>query len=79
MKVSENLSVRKKVGANRLIFALNPKLDKSAETFVLYSGLKFMGLVLVQTRNWVKMSLFCDMAGFRNLLNAMCFVICCTP
>ena len=34
------------LGENRLIFALDPKLEQGAETLVLHSGPNFMCLVV---------------------------------
>ena len=36
----------KKLGANRLIFALDPKLEMDTETLILHSGQKFMCFVV---------------------------------
>ena len=40
------IEVEKILGANRLIFALDPKLEMDTETLVLHSGQKFMCFVV---------------------------------
>ena len=46
-KLPENRQkVQKMLGANPIIFALDPKLDMNAETLVLYSSPKFLCLLV---------------------------------